>query len=244
MRNRRATWFTTAITALVAGLGATAFALPAAASPAPGPSGEMLHGGSGPNGGTVVEPVYNDITGAISYVSTPRGTPNPVNSNPRAAAPFYLPIYPTSSTVPLNFTLNCQDTAGAPLNTVENCPDHGPAVAAAVQAIASTFTAPFTNIYGVPGGPGVAGHDHLLGVPGTQKNGGDFNVAWVPTLVIFTNAAAANVHVTTLAQITADVTAGDAILVSLDGSNGTPNLTFHCSVVPASVYNNGTPFAG
>ena len=242
MRNRRATWLATAITALVAGLGASAFALPAAASPAPGPSGEMLVGGSGPNGGTVVEPVYNDITGAISYVSTPRGTPNPVNSNPRASAPFYLPVYPTSSTVPLNFTLNCQDTAGAPLNTVENCPDHGPAVAAAVQAIAATFTAPFTDIYA----GGVAGHDHVLGVPGTQKNGGDFNVAWVPTLVIFTNAAAANVHLTTLAQITADVNATppDAILVPLDGSNGTPNLTFHCSVVPASVYNNGTPFTG
>jgi hypothetical protein len=202
----------------------------------------MLHGGSGSNGGTVVEPVYNDITGAISYVSTPRGVANPVNSNPRASAPFYLPVYPTSSSVPLNVTLNCQDTAGAPLNTVENCPDHGPAVAGAVQGIASGFTPPFVDIYA----GGVAGHDHVLGVPGTQKNGGDFNVAWVPTLVIFTNAAAADVHVTTLAQITADVNATppDAILVPLDGSNGTPNLTFHCSVVPASVYNTGTPFTG
>jgi hypothetical protein len=200
----------------------------------------MLHGGSGPNGGTVIEPVYNDITGEISYVSTPRGVPHPVNSNPRASAPFYLPTYPTDSTVPLNFTLNCKDTAGPPLNTVENCPDHGPAVAAGVKAIASSFTAPFTDIYK----DGVAGHDHVLGVPGTQKDGGDFNVAWVPTLVIFTNAAAANVHVTTLAQITFDVDHHDAILVPLDGSNGTLNLTFHCSVVPASVYNNGTQFTG
>ena len=241
MRNKRVTWLTTAISALVA-LAVSAFALPAAASPAPGPSGEILHGGSGPHGGTVVEPVYNDITGAIRYVSTPRGVPHPVKTNPRATAPFYLPVYPTSSMVPLNFTLNCQDTAGPPLNTVENCPDHGPAVAAAVQAIAATFTAPFTDIYA----GGVAGHDHLMGGPGTQKNGGDFNVAWVPTLVIFTNAAAANVHITTLAQITADVNATppDAILVPLDGSNGTPNLTFHCSVVPASVYNTGTPFTG
>jgi hypothetical protein len=214
--------------------------LSAAASPAPGPSGEILHGGSGLNGGSVIEPVYNDITGAIGYISTPRGTPNPVNSNPTASAPIYLPVYPTSSTVPLNFTLNCQDTVGPPLNTVENCPDHGPAVAAAVQGIASTFTPPFTDIYA----GGVAGHDHLLAPPGTKKDGGDFNVAWVPTLVIFTNAAAANVHVTTLAQITADVNDGDAIQVPLDGSNGTPNLTFHCSSVPASVYNNGTPFAG
>jgi len=229
-----------AMISLVVGLGVSVFALSAAASPAAGPTGEMLHGGSGSNGGSVIEPVYNDITGAISYVSTPRGTPNPVNSNPRASAPFYLPVYPTSSTVPSNFTLNCQDTAGAPLNTVENCPDHGPAVAGAVQSIASSFTPPFTDIYA----GGVAGHDHLMAGPGTKKDGGDFNVAWVPTLVIFTNAAAANVHLTTLAQITADVNDHDAILVPLDGSNGTPNLTFHCSVVPASVYNNGTPFTG
>jgi hypothetical protein len=200
----------------------------------------VLHGGSGSNGGSVIEPVYNDIAGTITYVSTPRGVSNPVNSNPQASAPIYLPVYPTSSTVPLNYTLNCQDTVGAPLNTVENCPDHGPAVAGAVQAIASTFTAPFTDIYA----GGVAGHDHLLAPPGTKKDGGDFNVAWVPTLVIFTNAAAANVHVTTLAQINADAQDGDAILVALDGSNGTPNLTFHCSVVPAPVYNNGTAFTG
>jgi hypothetical protein len=200
----------------------------------------MLHGGSGTNGGQVIEPVYNDITGAITYVSTPSGTPNPVNANPKAWAPIYLPVYPTSSTVPLNFTLNCQDTVGAPLNTVENCPDHGPAVAAAVQAIASGFTAPFTDIYA----GGVAGHDHLLAPPGTHKDGGDFNVAWTPTLVIFTNAAAANVHVTTLAQINEDLLDGDAIQVPLNGTDGTPNLTFHCSVVPASVYNNGMPFTG
>jgi hypothetical protein len=235
----RKTWLS-AITSLVVGVGMSVFTLSAGASPTTGPSGEILHGGSGSHGGAVVEPVYNDITGAIAYVSTPRGVPNPVKSNPKASAPFYLPVYPISSTVPLNSTLNCQDTAGPPLNTVENCPDHGPAVAAAVQAIASTFTAPFTDIYA----NGVAGHDHLMAGPGTKRLGGDFNIAWVPTLVIFTNAAAANVHITTLAEINADVNNHDAILVSLDGNNGTPNLTFHCSVVPASVYNNGTPFTG
>ena len=235
----RRTWLS-AMTSLVIGLGASVFAVSAAANPAPGPTGEMLHGGSGPNGGSVIEPVYNDITGTIGYISTPRGTPNPVNANPKSWAPIYLPVYPTSSTVPMNYTLNCQDTVGAPLNTVENCPDHGPAVAGAVQAIASSFTPPFTDI----SAGGVAGHDHLLAPPGTKKDGGDFNVAWTPTLMIFTNAAAANVHVTTLAQINADVNNHDAILVPLDGSNGTPNLTFHCSSVPASVYNNGTPFTG
>jgi hypothetical protein len=34
----------------------------------------------------------------------------------------------------------------------------------------------------------------------------------------------------------------EVILVPLDGSNGTPNLTFHCSVISASVYNHATPW--
>ncbi len=85
--------------------------------------------GVGGVGGTVVEPVYDDMTGAIRYVSTPRGTPDPVKSNPIAAAPFYLPVYPVGSSVPATFTLNCLDVP------VENCPDHGAAVAGAAQAI-------------------------------------------------------------------------------------------------------------
>jgi hypothetical protein len=101
----------------------------------------------------VIEPVY-DVNGQTRYVSTPRGTAQPVPTNPRATAPFYLPVYPAGASVP---TLNCQDVP------VENCPDHGPAVAAAAQAIDP----------GVYGG-GVLGHDHLLAVPG---NHGDFNVA-------------------------------------------------------------------
>lgn len=83
----------------------------------------------------------------------------------------------------MDFTPNCRDTAGAPLNTVENCPDHGPAVAAAARAIASSFTAPLAGVYA----GGVAGHDHVIAVPGAERSSA-FNVA---TLVIFTNWAAA-----------------------------------------------------
>ena len=72
------------------------------------PSGERINGGNGPNGGTVVEPVIDDMTQAIRYVSTPRGVPDPVNTNPRATAPFYLPVYPAGS-LPADTTLNCQD---------------------------------------------------------------------------------------------------------------------------------------
>jgi hypothetical protein len=182
------------------------------------PSGERIVGK------TVVEPVYDDMTGAIKYVSTPMGAPNPVKSNPRASAPFYLPVYPTGSTVGTLNTLNCQDVPQ------ENCPDHGPAVAAAAAAI-------MPSVYGA----GVIGHDHLMAGPGS---GGDFNIAWVPTLVLFTSNAAANQHLILLTDVNTAVADGKAILVRLDGTNGTPNLTFHCSVVPAAVYAQGTPFLG
>jgi hypothetical protein len=188
------------------------------------PSGERINGGSGASGGTVIEPVYEDMTGAISYVSTPRGTPNPVKSNPRASAPFYLPVYPAGSNPG---TLNCQDVP------VENCPDHGGLVAAAAAGIVP-------EVYG----GGVIGHDHLMAGPGSH---GDFNIAWVPTLVLFTNTAAADNpsnHITTLAKLEELKESGDVIEVPLDGSNGTPNLTFHCSVISGAVYAHATPFLG
>jgi len=122
--------------------------LPAAASSLP--SGERIVGGNGSTGGTVIEPVYDDMTGQIRYVSTPRGVPDPVHTNPRATAPFYLPLYPASSTVVTNgATLNCQDVPA------ENCPDHGPAAAQLAQLFEPTVY-PGT----LPGA--VLGHDHLL----------------------------------------------------------------------------------
>jgi len=204
----------------VAAFATAVSALPAAAGGSL-PSGEVIVGK------TVVEPVYDDMTGNIRYVSTPMGAPNPVKSNPRAAAPFYLPVYPKSWSVG---TLLCQDVP------VENCPDHGPAVATASEGIsASIFGA--ASVYA----GGVQGHDHLMSGPGS---GGDFTIAWVPTLVLFTPSAPINTHITTLAQLNTLLAAKDVIEVPLDGTNGTPNLTFHCSVVPAAVYNLGTPFLG
>lgn len=212
--NRWRVFLPVAVSAAVAGL----WALPAAASSLP--SGERIVGGNGSHGGTVVEPVYDDMTGQIRYVSTPRGTAQPVPTNPRATAPFYLPVYPVGATVP---TLNCQDVP------VENCPDHGPAVAAAAQAIDPA-------VYGA----GVLGHDHLMAGPGSH---GDFNVAWVPTLVLFTPGAAIT-QIITLDQLNKLIGSGAVFTVPLDGTNGTPNLTFHCSVVSAAVYAHGAPFLG
>jgi hypothetical protein len=169
------------------------------------PSGERI------NGQSSVEPVYNDATGTIAYVATPMHVANPVHANPRAWAPIYLPVYPVGSTE--GVTLNCMG--------VLNCPDHAGIVAGAAMAIMS-------SVYG----NGVIGHDHLLAVPG---GGGGFNIAWEPVLVLFTNAAATNEHITTLAQITAALARHDVIEVPL------PPATFHCAVVPAVVYWNGTP---
>jgi hypothetical protein len=223
---RRLLFMAVVVSAFVAGLGA----LPAAASSAP--SGERLVGGTASGGGTVIEPVYDDMTGQIRYVSTPRGVPNPVKSNPVASAPFYLPVYPAGATIGTDgaVTLNCQDTTAT---TTENCPDHGPAVAGLAQAFES-------GVYGTTPGK-VAGHDHLMAGPGS---GGDFNVAWVPTLVLFTYSATTYPHITTLDQLTSLLQSGAVIKIPLDGSNGLPNLTFHCSVVSAAVYAHGVPFTG
>lgn len=199
------------------------FALAAAAVPAGAsePTGE-LPSGERIVGKTVMEPVYEDMTGEIRYVGTPMGVPtNPVNSNPKASAPFYLPVYPTGSTVG---PLLCQDVP------VENCPDHGPLVAGAAEAIDPA-------VYG----EGVIGHDHLMAGP---ASGGDFNVAWVPVLVLFTSKEAANTHITTLAKLEEMVSEEKVFEVPLNGSNGTPNLTFHCDVISPTLYQMGAPFTG
>lgn len=181
---------------------------PAGALAATGtPSGERTHGQS------TLEPVYDDTTGNIMYIQTPNHAH--MNANPRAWAPFYLPVYPLSAATAVG-TMLCAHVPA------DNCPDHGPEVAQGAAAIEPA-------VYGAADGSGVWGHDHLLAPPGS---GGDFNIAWEPILVLFTSAAAANTHVTTLEQINALVSSGQAIEVPL------PTLTFHCSVVPQVVYDD------
>jgi hypothetical protein len=193
-----------AITAMVLGAGISA------AGAGSVPSGERQVGQS------VLEPVYNDEqAGTIGYVSTPLKAPTVVKANPAAWSPFFVPVYPTTSTVG---TLLCMHLP------TDNCPDHGPGIAEAAAAI-------MPNVYGPSDGSGVLGHDHLMDFPG----GADFNVAWEPILVLFTSTAAANEHLLTDAQIEAAVEAGRAIEVPL------PQLTFHCAAVSARVYALGTP---
>jgi len=185
-------------------------ALGAAPASASTPSGERMFGQA------AVEPAYNDMTGNATYLLTPVHAPNPVHTNRKAWAPIYLPVYPTGSTVG---TLNCMGIPG-------NCPDHDLLVAGAAMQMKP-------DVYG----GGVIGHDHLLAVP---ASGGDFNIAWQPVLVLFTSKAAANEHLTTLAQINAAVKAGNAVEV-WSGENEVPNLTFVCAVVPAGIYWRAKP---
>jgi len=174
------------------------------------PSGERALGQS------LIEPAYDDTTGALTYLLTPTHVANPVGSNPRAAAPLYLVVYPTSAAASVG-ALNCEDVPA------ENCPDHGPAIAGLAMSVDSA-------VYG----GGVFGHDHLVGLANTH---GDFNVAWTVWVVLFTSSTAANNHLTTLAAINQAVANGEAFIFPH------PITTFHCSAVSASAYNRGAPVA-
>ena len=176
-------------------------------------------------GKTTVEPAVDDSNGSTVYLLTPDNVPLPSQSNPRASAPLYLVMYPTTSTIDAT-TLNCQPN---------NC-DHTNVL---------PFPAPgYTNgagacpNFGFPSGGCalVKGHDHLIGMPHT----GDFNIAWHVYLVVFTpkgvGDGAINTRVLTLMQVSSLVAAGDAFLVD------TP-ITFNCSAVSEAVYLSGTPLS-
>ena len=196
------------------------FAGVAASAASTAPSGQVMYGnttfdfatGHFVGGGGVIEPAYNDTTGTLIYLQTPNNAKT--HPNDHNVAPLYIPVYPAGSGID-PASLNC------PHVPADKCPDHGPAVAGAAMSIDPT-------VYG----GGVLGHDHLAGI---ASSGGDFNVIWEPTLVLFTNAQAATQHITTLAQVNADLTSGNAFLVPL------PQLDFTCAVVSAAAYARGTP---
>ncbi len=177
-----------------------------AAAAASIPSGERILGQS------VLEPVFDDTTGNVTYVMTPLNAP--LNANPKSWAPFYVPVYPLSASASVG-TVMCTHLPA------DNCPDHGPGIAVAAASIVPA-------VYNA----GVLGHDHMMEPPGS---GGDFNIAWEPILVLFTKPEFANTRLTTLAQINAAVSSGQAIEVK------DPIHTFHCEVVPANIYANSTP---
>jgi hypothetical protein len=198
------------VMAVVAGFVAALVAvIPAAADSIP--SGQRVFGQS------VLEPVYNDQNaGQIGYIKQPEQAPQPLPASPVAWAPFYLVVYPVESTAATTYL--CMHLP------VDNCPTHGPGIAALAQSREP-------SVYGA----GVAGHDHLMDFPG----GPDFNIAWEPIVVLFTPQAVAdgtvNEHVLTDAQISALVASGDAIKVPR------PTRVFICASVPGSLYDTATP---
>lgn len=183
----------------------------ATGDPPPPPSGEHVVGHG--HGKVAIEPTYDDMTGNIIYLSTPfqNGKLANTHTNYHSVAPLYLVEYPPGSTVG---TLNCMGIPG-------NCPDHD-------LAVASVATSIMPGVYGTDP-TALPGHDHLVAPPASK---GDFNVAWEVIEVLFTNNAAANTHLTTLAAINAAVTNGDAIKVDL-------GFAFHCAVVSAATYEHG-----
>jgi hypothetical protein len=175
-------------------------------------------------GQSTIEPAVNDANGSTIYLLTPNNVPFPSVSNPRAAAPMYIPMYPTSSPIS-PASLNCQPTNCNHLNVL---PFAAPGYQNGGQAC--------TN-YGLPADQCslVIGHDHLVGVPHT----GDFNVAWSVILVVFTPQGiadgAANARALTLQKVASLVTNGDAFEAA------TP-IVFNCSIVPATAY-KGVPLS-
>ncbi len=177
-------------------------------------------------GQSTVEPAVDDATGNTIFLITPSKGPFPSASNPRAWAPMYIPMYPTSSTIdPSN--LDCQPSNCDHLNVL-------PFVAPGYQNGGQTCTK-----YGLPADQCslVIGHDHLVGVPPT----GDFNVSWNVILVVFTpkgvSSGTANQHMLTLSDLAAAVMNGEAFEAA------TP-ITFNCSRVPSAVYYQGVPLTG
>ena len=175
--------------------------------------------------GATIEPAVNYTDGTQTFLITPnnspfyQGSPNaPVPPPPfrNVSAPLYLVTYPLASTVdtgPGASPLNCYTegffTPGLP------------------------YTCNHAQI------PGVKGHDHLVGVPGSKKAGGDYNVQWHVLATFFTaqgqQDGAMNTRILTLDQLKAAQAAGD-VTPFVD-----TYIYFDCSVVSAPVYMNATP---
>ena len=198
----------------------------------PPPTGERAHGQS------VLEPVFNaENEGQVGYVNTPNGTQHPVPSNPKSWSPIYVVEYPTGSKIDTGGSgakgpLNCEHFNPTPTTPrpTDNCPSHGNDIAGLAQYCTVIPNAPppcanradIADVYS----HGALGHDHVMDFHG----GADWNVAWEPVIVLFTNAAAADHRLLTDKQIGDAVAAGDAIEIA------NPAATFHCSLVSDQVW--------
>jgi hypothetical protein len=171
------------------------------------PSGEVTFGRS------VVEPTYNGLDGSFAFLLTPEHR----HVNPNApVAEIYLIMYPTEVAGAIG-TVIC---AHQPL---DNCPDHGPLLASLAEAMEPGV---YAN--------GVWGHDHIANMP-TVPHLEDFEVNWLPVMVLFNSLDTAYTHFTTKEQVEEAEAEGLVTEVPL------PPATFHGNPVAAAVYYNGTP---
>ncbi len=174
-----------------------------------------------------VEPAIDYSNGNTIYLLTPVKVPTPSKSSPKAAAPLYLVLYPTTSTIPAS-ALNCQPN---------NC-DHANVLPATAgyETLPGTATACKDFNGGEPCSV-VEGHDHLVGVAST---GGDFNVAWAVEFVVFTPkgfaAGKINTRITTLDQLMDLRNNGYVSIMNV-------GFTFNCSETSVQTYDKGTPVA-
>ncbi len=177
---------------------------------------DALPSGQRQLGQTMLEPAYDDLDGSLTYLLTPISAPEKANGH--AVASLYVILYPTSVASEIG-TVNCQH------QPADNCPNHGPELAGLAKSVVPA-------VYGA----GVWGHDHILSAPPVvPSSGGDFNIAWMPVAVLFTDPRFATDHITTLGQLNDAITAGQVMTIPL------PAATFQCSPVASAPYENGTP---
>jgi hypothetical protein len=221
---------------LITGVLAAAFAAPHAQAAPPEAIG--FFSGQTAFGQATVEPALDDATGNVVFILTPNGAPLPSKANPHAQDVMYIPVYPTSSTIP-GAHLDCQTGAGTGTgncNHLQVLPFSNP-VYDPDPADRSGSSKACQDYNGGRPCTVYLGHDHLIGVPST---GSGFNVAWHVELVLFTpkgfRDGAIDSRITTLSDLDALVASGDAVIAP------TP-IVFNCSIVAQAVYDQGTPLS-
>jgi hypothetical protein len=172
--------------------------------------------------GATIEPAVNLTDGSQTFLITPnhspfyQGSPSaPVPPAPfsNVSAPLYLVTYPMASTADASAPLNCYTEGFFVSGLPYNC-DHAQI-------------------------PGIKGHDHLVGTPGSQKAGGDYNVQWHVWATFFTPQGIAdgamNTRILSLDQLKAAQANGD-VTPFVD-----TYIYFDCSAISGAVYQHSMP---
>lgn len=169
--------------------------------------------------GATIEPAVDLSDGTQTFLLTPNNSPfyqGPAPPPPpfrNVSAPLYLVTYPLGSTADAAAPFNCYTEGFFNPVLPYNC-DHAQI-------------------------PGIKGHDHLVGDPGSKTPDGDYNVQWHVFITFFTDHGqqdgAMNTRILTLAALKAAQAAGNVTPFVDTG------IYFDCSAVSAAVYRNGTP---